>query len=47
MQNGRLLRKIENQTNIGCINWGIDSSQILIGYQNVQLWGIRGCNLLK
>jgi WD40 repeat protein len=44
---GRLLRKIDNSTNVSCCCWGIDSSQLLIGYQNIQLYGIRGCNILK
>ena len=46
MESGRLLRKIEYSTPIGCCSWGIDASQLLLGYQNVQMYGIRGCNLL-
>lgn len=44
---GSLLRRIDHQSPIACICWGIDSSQLAVGYQNVQLYGIRGCNLLK
>lgn len=32
---GRLLRKIEHNGVIGCCEWGIDSSQVLLAYQNI------------
>ena len=47
METGRLLRKIDYTTPVSCCCWGVDSSQLLIGYQNVQMFGVRGCNLLK
>lgn len=47
LSTGKLLRKLQYETTIGSISWGNDSSQILIGYHNIKLYGIRGCNILK
>jgi WD40 repeat protein len=47
MESGRLLRKICHSSTVSCCCWGADASQLLVGYQNIELYGIRSSNVLK
>lgn len=48
LKNGKLLRKIDKESFVNVICWGVDPSHLLVGYkENIKLYGIRSCNILK
>jgi WD40 repeat protein len=47
LENGKLLRKLQMEHGIGSICWGIDPSHLAVGYQDIKLYGIRSCMVLK
>lgn len=47
LENGKLLRKIQSETSVNSLCWGIDPSHIALGYQDIKLYGIRSCMVLK
>jgi WD40 repeat protein len=48
LKNGKLLRKIDKETSLNAICWGVDPSHLLVGYkETIKLYGIRSCNILK
>ena len=47
LENGKLLRKIELNTGISTIAWGMDPSHLAVGYQDIKLYGIRSCMVMK
>lgn len=47
MQTGKLLRKIEYGSTVGCVSWGIEPSHLLLAHQTIRLYGVRSCNVLK
>lgn len=47
MESGKLLRKFNYTSNVGCICWGNDPSHLLVAYQGISLYGIRSCTVLK
>ena len=40
------MRKIQTD-GVGSVCWGLDPSHILTGYQDIQLYGIRSCTVIK
>jgi hypothetical protein len=46
LENGKLLRKIQSE-GVGSVCWGLDPSHLLVGYQDIKLYGIRSCMVLK
>lgn len=47
MESGRLLRKIATNIPVSHCIFGNDPAHFLVAHQNVQLYGIRSCNILK
>lgn len=47
LDNGKLLRKLQGEGLPSAISWGIDPSHILVGSQDIRLYGIRSCLVLK
>lgn len=41
-----MLRKIQSD-GVSSICWGIDLSHIILGYNDLKLYGIRSCTVLK
>ena len=46
LESGKLLRKIQADT-VSSVCWGIDPSHLLVAHQDIRLYGIRGCTVLK
>jgi len=32
---------------VSCLCWGLDPAHLLLGYQDIKLYGIRSCLVLK
>lgn len=47
MENGKLLRKIQAERGVGAVCWGLEPAHLLVAYQDVRLYGVRSCLVLK
>lgn len=46
LETGKLLRKIQADA-ISSLCWGVDPAHLLLAHQDIRLYGIRGCTVLK
>lgn len=41
------MRKIQIEHGVSCLAWGMDPSHLAVGYQEIKLYGVRSCMVLK